>query len=176
MMNYFEFYGLPESFHNNPAEVKKKYYELSRLYHPDRFIQSSDSERAEALRMAAINNDAYKILTGPNKLLPYILKLNGVLEEDEKYTLPPDFLMEMLEMNELVSEYEIEPSNTDLQQQAAHIMQAQTEEWTAAVTPLMRKYDEGDRSESLLQQLKDHYFRKKYLLRIQERMNTFASR
>jgi molecular chaperone HscB len=176
MINYFQLYQLPQSFHIDAAQVKKKYYELSRLYHPDRFAQAGDAERLEALRMAALNNEAYKTLNNEDALMEYVLKLHGVLEDEEKYSLPPDFLMEMMELNELVSEYEMEPENADLRQQATHAMQAQLQDWAGVVIPLTRRYDDGDHSQGLLLQLKDYYFRKKYLLRIQERMNTFASR
>src|SRR5687768_2271342 len=99
MVNYFELYGIPESFNPDAATVKKKYYELSRQYHPDRFAQTDDSTRAEALRMAALNNDAYKTLNSTDTTMSYILKQHQLLEDEEKYNLPPNFLMEMMDLN-----------------------------------------------------------------------------
>lgn len=176
MVNYFELYSLEQSFHPDAAAVKNKFYELSRRYHPDRYAQSGAGEQAEALRMAAINNEAYKILNNPDGVMAYILKLHQLLEDEEKYTLPPAFLMEMMDLNEAVSEYEMEPGNTALQQQAANALQAQLDEWQEHMAPLTAKFDSGDQNRDLLLKIKDYYFRKKYLLRIQERMNTFASR
>ncbi len=94
-MNYFELYELPVSFHPDQAAIKSKFYELSRKFHPDRFAitGTGSTELSEALRMSALNNDAYKTLKNADSTMAYILKLNGLLEEEEKYVLPPAFLM-----------------------------------------------------------------------------------
>ena len=176
MTNYFELYDLPVSFHPDPAQLKTKYYELSRRYHPDRFTQAGDAERADVLRMAALNNDAFKTLNQPDRLMAYILKLHGLLEEEEKYSLPPDFLMEMMDLNETVSEYEMEPDNETLKAATENMMQSRLAEWQQQVGPLTERFDKGEQQKELLLAIKDWYFRKKYLLRIQQRIATFASR
>lgn len=175
-MNYFELYGQPESFHPGAAAVKSKYYELSRRYHPDRFVQAGDAERAEALRMAALNNDAWKTLTSPDATMAYILQLHGLLEDEEKYNLPPSFLMEMMDLNEVVSEYESDRENERMKEKVLQALADQTAAWESAVAPLTEKYDVGEGDNALLLRIKDYYFRKKYLLRIQQRINTFATR
>ncbi len=172
-MNFFELYEIPESFQPGTAAVKQKYYSLSRAYHPDRFTLADDASRAEALRMAAINNDAYKTLSDANKTMAYILRLHGLLEEEEKYNLPPAFLMEMMDLNELISEYEMDP-NEGSQRSAISSLQAQMDEWEAGVEPLTQQFNAGNHDDDLLLKIKDYYFRKKYLLRIQERINRFA--
>ncbi|HTN45869.1 MAG TPA: iron-sulfur cluster co-chaperone HscB C-terminal domain-containing protein [Flavipsychrobacter sp.] len=173
-MNYFDLYELPVSFHVDKNQVKKKFYELSKKYHPDRFSQASEEEQQEVLQMAALNNAAYKTLSDEDTTMRYILKQESVLEEEEKYALPPDFLMEMMELNEAVSEYEDDP--TDKKKQLAE------ENWKAQMrlikegtNVLIKKY-EVSKSHAVLTELKDFYFRKKYLLRIQERLVTFAAR
>jgi molecular chaperone HscB len=176
MVNYFELYDLPESFNPDTAAVKKKYYELSRQYHPDRFAQADDGTRAEALRMAALNNDAFKTLNSADSTMAYILKQHELLEDEEKYNLPPNFLMEMMDLNEVISEWEEERDNDRLQLQATESLLDQFEQWQLAVQPLTQQFDAGNHDKELLLRIKDYYFRKKYLLRIQERIDTFASR
>ncbi len=176
MTNYFELYQLPISFHPDAAKVKAKFYELSRLHHPDRFAQASAEERNESLRMAALNNDAYKTLNNPDKTISYILKLNGLLEDEEKYNLPASFLMEIMDLNELLSEYEAEPTNVNLGTQVANTLESQLNQWEQDVLRLTDKFDASQQNKELLLQIKDYYFRKKYLLRIQERINRFAAR
>lgn len=176
MVNYFELYQLAPTFHPDAAAVKSKFYELSRRYHPDRFAQAGEAGRAEALRMAALNNDAYKTLGNPDALMAYILRLHGLLEEEEKYTLPPAFLMDMMDLNEVVSDYEMDPANESLKAQASNMLGSQLHDWDVQVKPLTGRYNDGERTNDILLQIKDYYFRKKYLLRIQERMATFASR
>jgi molecular chaperone HscB len=171
MTNYFELYQLPVTFHPDPVEVKRKFYELSRLYHPDRFAQTGGEELATALRMAAMNNDAYKTLRNPDATMAYILKLNNLLEDEEKYNLPPAFLMEMMDINEAISDYEAMPDNEDAHQMAINSLNEQLELWEDATKILIEKFDNGDKSQDLLLQVKDQYFRKKYLLRIKERID-----
>ena len=176
MSNYFELYHMPVTFHPDQVEIKSTFYELSRLYHPDRFAQAGGEELAKALRMAAMNNDAYKTLKSPDATMAYILKMNNLLEDEEKYALPPAFLMEMMDINEAVSEYEIDPENLDARQMAINSLDEQMELWEDATRLLVEKFDQGDKSKELLLQIKDQYFRKKYLLRIKERIDRFAAR
>ena len=176
MINYFELYGLPVSFHPNQAAVKNKYYELSRLHHPDRFAQAGSAGMADALNMASINNTAYKTLRDSDATMAYILKLNGLLEDEEKYALPPAFLMEMMDINEAVSEYELDLSNEDARNMAVNALNEQLELWDDATRLLIERFDKGEKDKALLLQVKDQYFRKKYLLRIKERIDRFAPR
>ena len=106
-------------------------------------------------------------------LMQYILKLKGVAEEEEKYTLPSDFLMEMLELNEAVSEYEMDPDNNK-KEVAVSSWQKHIGQLTEGLETVTTQYDRSN-NEGLLKQVKDLYYRKKYLLRIQQRINTFAA-
>ncbi|MCB0700604.1 MAG: Fe-S protein assembly co-chaperone HscB [Chitinophagales bacterium] len=171
MVNYFEFYNIEERFHPDAAAVKSKYYELSRKYHPDRYTLADAGEQAEMLRLSSINNDAYKSLKDEYSTMKYLLLAKGVIEEEEKYNLPPDFLMEMMDLNEVVSELEMEPENQELKQRAQQLVDEQMKQWDEETLPLTKAYDEGDKSQELLSQIKDRYYRKKYLLRISDRMN-----
>lgn len=175
MVNYFELYDLEVTFRPDKDLVKKKYYELSRQYHPDRFTLAGTEEQAEALKMSSFNNEAYKALKNEDTTMAYILKLYDLLEEEEKYNLPPDFLMEMMDLNEQISEMEMEDGNEDTQKQAKDALKVQLELWQGQVAPLIEQFENGDHSEELLKQIKDFHFRKKYLLRISERINTFAA-
>ena len=135
---------------------------------------AADAERAEVLRMAALNNDAYKILSNSDATMAYILKLNGLLDDEEKYSLPPDFLMEMMELNETISQYEMEPDEAT-KKDVQDMMAGEMEGWNNEAQPLIAKFNAGNTSKELLLEIKDYYFRKKYLLRIQQRINTFAA-
>jgi molecular chaperone HscB len=174
MTDYFKLYKLSVSFHPDPAAVKSAFYELSRLYHPDRFAGATPAEQEHALRIAAMNNDAYKTLRSSDATMAYILKLEGLLEDEEKYTLPPAFLMEMMDINEAVSDYEA--GNEDAREMAANMLNEHMELWDDATKLLVQRFEKGDHSKELLLQVKDQYFRKKYLLRIKERIDSFAAR
>ena len=54
-------------------------------------------------------NKGYKTFQNDDETIKYVLQLKGLLEEDEKYELPPDFLMEMMELNEILMDVMIHP-------------------------------------------------------------------
>ncbi|MCC6185547.1 MAG: Fe-S protein assembly co-chaperone HscB [Chitinophagaceae bacterium] len=176
MNNYFELFHLPITFLPNPKLVKLKFYELSKQYHPDRYTNASEDEQDEALRMAATINDAYKTLSNAEKRMAYILRLEDGLEQEEQYKLPADFLMEMMDLNEAVSDYEDEPSNKSLKTKAEQAIEQLLDEWEIQIAVPIAAYESGENQKESLKQIKDFYFRKKYLLRIKERLATFASR
>lgn len=175
MTNYFELYQLPVTFSPNQAAVKNKYYELSRQYHPDRYAQAGGGELANALTMSAMNNEAYKTFKSEDATMAYLLKMNGVLEDEEKYSLPPAFLMEMMDINEAVSDCELEPGNIAAIEGATGLLTEQLAQWEQATRQLTNRYEQGETETDLLLKIKDQYFRKKYLLRIKERIDRFAA-
>jgi molecular chaperone HscB len=176
MTNYFDLYHIPISFHPDPVEIKSKFYELSRLYHPDRFAQTGGHELTHAMQVSAMNNEAYKTFRSPDATMAYILKLHKLLEDEEKYALPPAFLMEMMDLNEAVSECDMDPANEDARQMAVNSLAEQLELWNDATDRLVQRFEKGEKDNDLLLLIKDQYFRKKYLLRIKERIDRFAAR
>ncbi len=47
-MNYFDFFDIEQSFLPDQALVKKKFYQLSRQYHPDFYGNGSADEKGES--------------------------------------------------------------------------------------------------------------------------------
>ena len=164
------------SFCPDVASVKSQFYKLSKQYHPDRVAQTDEAAKADVLHKAALINDAYKTLSDPDKTMAYVLRMHHLLEDEEKYNLPPDFLMDMMELNESVSDYEDAPEKESLQSQAHQALVAQLEQWNDALKPLLLAFEQAENKEPVLLKIKDFYFRKKYLLRIRERLTTFALR
>src|SRR6201995_2080780 len=100
MINYFDFYAIPQSFNPDAAYLKKKFYELSKQYHPDFYANEEEAKQQEILELSTLNNKAYQTLSDPNKRLEYILRLHDLVSEGAKPQLPADFLMEMMDINE----------------------------------------------------------------------------
>lgn len=156
-MNYFELFGLPVSFIPDKNELSRKYVELQKKYHPDFYTLEPEQEQAEALEKSSQVNKAWKLLRHPDETMKYVLQLKGVLEEAEKYQLSPDFLMEMMELNEELDE-----------NSPARVAQLEKDLY-AAVRPIIENYDEATTPREDLLKIKDYYFRKKYLQRILDR-------
>src|SRR3954470_11591822 len=107
-MNHFELFEIPVTLQPDLQQVKQKFYLLSRKYHPDFFTQENDFEQAEALEKSSQVNKAFKVFQNRDETIKYVLQLKGLLEEEEKYNLPADFLMEMMELNEQMMDAKME--------------------------------------------------------------------
>jgi len=168
--NYFTFYELPISFHPDPQAVKNKFYLLSRRYHPDHFAIAAPDAMVHNLQMAARNNQAYKTLRHPDATMAYVLQLHNILPPEEKYSLPPSFLVEMMDLNEAISDYENTPHSHEAALAARNSLAEQLQDWQQHTQALTTRYQPDADNYLLLLQIKDSYYRKKYLLRIQERL------
>lgn len=160
-MNYFELYDIPVSLNPDQRLVKQRFYELSRKYHPDFFSNASADEQAQALETSSAVNKAYKVFMNRDETIRYVLLQKGLLEEEEKYQLPAEFLMEMMELNEAVED----KSAVGGVQSAVENIQTEIYE---PVKTIIEDYKEGVTSKEELLQVKEYYFKKKYLNRILE--------
>jgi molecular chaperone HscB len=174
MMNYFEFYGITETFKPNAAQLKKQFYALSKQYHPDFFANEDDTKQQEILELSTLNNKAYHTLSDPNKVLEYVLRLHNLVSEGAKPQLPADFLMEMMDINERLMEIEDAEQLADVTAEVAAIEGDMTE----ALNSLTNDYEglNDIAKEDRLNDIANIYFRQKYLLRIKESLDTFAAR
>lgn len=158
MINYFELFDIPVSFIVDASTVAKKYIQLQKQFHPDFFTQQDDTAKQMAEEKSAQLNTAYKIFQNSDATIQYVLQLNGLLGDDEKYQLPNDFLMEMMELNEDVHGQSVENINKLQTELYVHV-QAIIE-----YTP----FNAITHSQLLL--IKEFYFKKKYLQRILDRL------
>src|SRR5471030_1370744 len=163
-MNYFDFYGIPESFTPDTPLLKKKFYELSKKYHPDFYANEDEAKQQEILELSTLNNKAYQTLSDPYKRLEYILRTNELLLEGAKPQLPSDFLMEMMDINERLMEVD---DAEQLGQITAEVL-AVEDDINTKLSNATAGYAQLDDTakESRLNEIADCYYRQKYLLRI----------
>jgi molecular chaperone HscB len=83
-------------------DLEKKFYQLSREYHPDYFGAASSEDKEQAVRMTAVLNDAYRTLRHPVHRAEYLLGLEGFKPDGGK--VPQSLLMEIFEINERMEE------------------------------------------------------------------------
>lgn len=99
--NFFSAFGLPVSYEVDGVDLTRRYRELQKQMHPDKYINSSGSERTMSVQKAAMINDAYNILKNPLLRARYILELNNVLLNDDTNTvMDAEFLMQQMELRE----------------------------------------------------------------------------
>lgn len=175
--DYFAFYDLPESFQPNELVLKRLYYAKSRETHPDFHATSSANNQAEMLHQATLNTDAYRTLADADKRMAYLLRQHGLLEEGTKGQLPPDFLMDMMDLNEQLMDLGTAPDVAAEAQVAAEVA-AITDTLDAGIQPVLAGYEGLPTAHrpAALQQICTYYLKKRYLLRIQQQLATFAAR
>ena len=156
---------MPVSLRPDKNVLKQKFYTLSRKYHPDFYSSTSEVEKADALEISSEVNKAYKVFQNGDETIKYVLQQKGLLEEEEKYELPPAFLMDMLDLSEEMMEAKTENDEEAKSSVRQRIDNVQNEIYDPVQT-IVENYQEGVTTQEELLQVKDYYYKKKYLNRI----------
>lgn len=158
-MNYFELFDLPVSLWVDTSALAKKYFELQKTFHPDFFTQADETAQQDALEKSSDINKALKVLKNQDATIKYVLQLKGLIEEEEKYPLPPNFLMEVMELNE------------NLSADSTAVIADFEKNIYADVSQIIEQYNDAAVSNEDLLKLKEYHYKKKYLQRILERLD-----
>jgi molecular chaperone HscB len=98
--NFYHFFGLDRKLSLDEALLQKRFYELSRQWHPDRFTRKSPEEQQEALDATSVLNNGYRTLRDPIKRAEYLLIEEGFpIGEQRSRDVPPELLEEVFELN-----------------------------------------------------------------------------
>ena len=107
-MDHFEVFGLPRRFALDAGDLQRRFYDLSRVHHPDFHQHASVEEQAQALEASARLNAAYRALRDPVGRIEYLVQLEEGGETKAGATVkvqtPPDLLAEMFEIQEALEE------------------------------------------------------------------------
>ena len=103
--NHFELMGMPVAFAIDAPRLESAYRELQSRVHPDRYAAASGTEKRLAMQWATRANEAYRTLKDPVSRARYLLSLKGFDTGEETNTaMPPDFLMEQMELREAAAD------------------------------------------------------------------------
>ena len=103
--NFYEFFGIDRKLAVDQQDLQKRFYDLSRQWHPDRFTRKSPDEQAQALEATSVLNDGYRTLRDPIKRAEYVLKEEGFpIGEQRSKDVPPELLEEVFELNMALEE------------------------------------------------------------------------
>ena len=103
-VDYFTFFNLPLQFHVDTNELERRFYDLSRKFHPDFFSNATPEEQRYSMDRASRLNDAYRTLKDSWKRAAYLLEIVGMPASERKSQTPPDLLAEIFELNEQMEE------------------------------------------------------------------------
>ncbi len=105
--SYFDLFGVPVAV--DEATLTRRFRELSRLYHPDRWANADPETQTIALDASALLNDAYRTLRDPFRRAEYLLRReSGVSLNDLQKTAkaPQELFARVLELQEALMEYQ----------------------------------------------------------------------
>lgn len=168
-MNYFELFEIPIGFDIDRAALTKQFYVLSKQYHPDKFSLNNTKEQLAAETKSAEINQAYKVLKNKDTRLKYILDLLDQGLGSAKENLPQEFLMEMMEINEAIMDYKMDPTT----EAKANIEKSVTlfqSDLNADIQVHMDSLDFSDPDAAHVSSIKTYYLKSKYLKRIVDLM------
>jgi molecular chaperone HscB len=101
----FDTLGLEARFDLDVAAAEQRHRELSRTLHPDRYANRPAAERRAALSRAIEVNDALRAVKDPIRRAEALLERYGVrLTEGDEPPAAPGFLMDMLELREVLAD------------------------------------------------------------------------
>ena len=105
--DYFAFLGLPRRLVLDPAEIEKRFRDLSRKFHPDYYYNAAPADRLASLERSSYLNDAYRALKSPVSRIEHLLAIEGLppaKSEEGTAKVPPSLLEEVFALNEELDE------------------------------------------------------------------------
>lgn len=171
-MDIFELFDIPVSLIIDTTVLKKKYFKLSRKFHPDLFINETTEIQDEALAKTSEINNAYNILKDKYNRIEYILKSTKILGKSQQL-LDPDFLMEMMDINEELASLDdnFKSDLYDLNNNKVLALELNLEK---NIQEILNQQEIDIQNVDLLNKLKGFYLKMKYIMRIKEKLLTFA--
>jgi molecular chaperone HscB len=110
-LDYFTCLGLPRKLSIDPQDLERRFYALSRSFHPDFYQVKSETEKTISLGNSALLNTAYRTLKDPITRAEYLLRLEAGAAKDIRNSPPADLFEEILALQEDLDAYRAIESN-----------------------------------------------------------------
>ena len=104
--DHFRRLGMPAGFEVDRAQLERRYFDLQRRLHPERFATRTAREKALSQAQAVSLNEAFETLADPLGRAVYLLHLAGIdiLSEGCNQIADPIILMEAMELREALAD------------------------------------------------------------------------
>jgi molecular chaperone HscB len=103
--DYYRLFGIPRKLQLDTDDLQRRFYDLSRQLHPDRFTRKPEREREYSLDASSLLNDAWRALRDRVSRAEYLLKQEGFdIGEQRSQDVPPELLEEVFELNMALEE------------------------------------------------------------------------
>jgi molecular chaperone HscB len=103
-MDAFDVLALAPVFDLEASELERRYRDLQKQLHPDKFVQASASEKRASLARAVGVNDAYRALRDELKRAEILFARFGGQTGEREQANDPELLMEVMELRENLAE------------------------------------------------------------------------
>jgi molecular chaperone HscB len=123
--DYFTCLGLPRRLTIDPAVLEAKYYERSRAFHPDFYLNKTEAEQAISLENAATLNTAYRTLRDPVQRAEYLLDLEAGSVKTIRTSPPADLFEEILELQDTLDAYRADDHSSETGRQLRARLEAE---------------------------------------------------
>ncbi len=141
-LDFFSLLGLPVVFDIDPAELRRRYLNLSRHAHPDFHVHDSQEVQSLHLQVSSSLNEAYQTLLDPASRAAYLLeRLGGKSSADDK-SVPDGFLGTMMMMQEEVHEA-VDAGQAEELLRLREVLQTQLEGLVRRIGELFQQHQEA---------------------------------
>ncbi|HEY7161023.1 MAG TPA: Fe-S protein assembly co-chaperone HscB [Acidobacteriota bacterium] len=133
--NYFDVFGLPtDRLVIDIPQLEKRFLELSRKYHPDRFASKTPLENQIAHEYSSAVNNAYRTLKEPVSRAKYVVERQLGSIEEKSASVPADMAEFFFEIHDVLDT--IRESNGNAPESALKEVQKAEEELQEKVKQL----------------------------------------
>ena len=102
--NFFELFGLPETYPVNEELLSDRYHALQQAVHPDRFAAAGETEKRLSMQASTHVNEAYETLRDQLRSARYLLSLRTAKTGGENPNIQDTgFLLEQMELREALA-------------------------------------------------------------------------
>jgi len=116
-LTHFEIFGFsPPRFHLDLKALDDKFFELSRILHPDKFATQGPEKLLASTQWFAALSTAYSILKDPEDRAQAIFNAVGFKPQTTQKQVPADLAEDYFELKELVMEAEDKAPLLEFQQ------------------------------------------------------------
>jgi molecular chaperone HscB len=152
--------GLPRRLTIDLDALERRYHELSRKIHPDRFASKGPKVRDASMRATATLTRSYRTLRDPVARGLYWLELNGEKLAENNKRVPPELAELVFEVQEQLAEMQLSPDPEEALERATEIaarrieLQFKMDEALAELDRNFAKWDESADKKILTSELK----------------------
>ena len=137
--NYFQLFKIEQSVIIDSNSLEKKYFELQKEFHPDKYVNAGDHEKRLSLQITSYINEAYETLKNDYLKSIYLLKVEGFEIGDQNNTISdPEFLMHQMELREEFEKISLNKNPEELKNFSSKIEKLKNE----CLLSFNKKYEE----------------------------------